>query len=211
MKPSREPINFAEVSIPSEQQFVEDPTLFVAVLFSYIPWMLAVFSFYLIIRRPTSMRNRGFAFFVVLTIGISEYVFKPIAKQPRPPQSLLKSTGMPSSHAALAVGSSIAYAVLVFKKGFNFPAVAQGLENAAISSPTQSHQFLQRYQRRWPWRKIAPKWAAAVAVAVGVPWSRVALHDHSPAQVAAGSLWGFVTGTAYVTWLIRRRTKVPLL
>ncbi len=95
--------SFLEISIPDSR----DTITVLAVLLSFVPW---VAGFGIVVAGFQSTAGSRLRLLMVLTIGlivVNEALLKRVVSQPRPPESCLKSKGMPSSHSALSVAWAV--------------------------------------------------------------------------------------------------------
>eukprot|EP00933_Yihiella_yeosuensis_P028885 TRINITY_DN22661_c1_g4_i1.p1 TRINITY_DN22661_c1_g4~~TRINITY_DN22661_c1_g4_i1.p1 ORF type:complete len:265 (-),score=45.94 TRINITY_DN22661_c1_g4_i1:169-963(-) len=102
---------------------------------------------------------------------------KAIVQQARPIGSCLTSCGMPSGHSMLGLGFFTWFAMEVFSKN---------------QKSTQQKALLL---------------AAAGVLLLPIPWSRVALHDHSLQQVIVGSCVGLIMT---IPWYYALQSRVTL-
>jgi membrane-associated phospholipid phosphatase len=154
--------------------------------------------------KPPQLR---FPKIILVLVGVSEYGLKRINQQHRPEGSCVTSCGMPSSHAAIAIG------LLIVIVG-----------NGAIFGFHTDQDREKQTERSW-WSRV---WNTIVYPEVGafdgasqgfilflglwfalllpIPFSRVILHDHSPSQAMMGSLVGLVGGCIWLalSHLVRR-------
>lgn len=73
------------------------------IFFSYIPYIAAIVVAVELLRRRGT-RELNLLLFAGIVPGINELCVKPFVEQPRPELSCIQTCGMPSSHAAMAMG-----------------------------------------------------------------------------------------------------------
>jgi hypothetical protein len=76
-----------------------------AVALSFVPWMLFFGAMGAALFSP-SFQSVSHALFLCGSVHLNEKFVKPRVVQPRPSTSLLKTSGMPSTHTLLAYGSA---------------------------------------------------------------------------------------------------------
>jgi len=116
---------------------------------------------------------------ILVSIGLNELVFKQLLGSARPAGSCLTTNGMPSSHALISMGMCV---WLVLEVLF--------------------HQCVEPAERA----------GCIVALLLALPPvlpSRVALHDHSVAQVAVGGLLGIVLGVVHFALMHTNQLPAP--
>jgi len=163
-------------------------------------------------------REMSFLVFVLVMVGLNEGVFKVIYRQARPSESCNYSCGFPSGHAVMSVG----FFTLMFLDATyrTMPRLACSQESAlaAIQLRAESKRtFLGWTLREWllgDARGVATLLPLSAAHTLGhsdfvyfaaawgflllpVPFSRVILKDHTPAQVLTGATIGTVEAVIY--------------
>ena len=139
----------------------------ICILYSIVPWAAGlVLIITMLIKRRTSLII-GVALLVVMII-LSEVILKNIVKQPRPSNSCLTSSGMPSSHSVLSLGF------------VTFSALEMFFHQWQYSRLTKLQFFM-----------------GSVFLLVPVPASRVGLGDHSPMQVGVGIIVGAIIAIVF--------------
>jgi len=162
------------------------------VLYGYIPYLVILGGFAALCwYRGTSQLL--FLSFGGIVVFMGELIWKPLLSHARPLGSCVFTCGMPSSHATISIG----FLTWMLLEGLLRKRVSRNAIFAAeVELPEKPRQRSESY---WeddpPVARITPKqrfkWCVAwVIVLFPVPFSRVALLDHSWAQVTAGSFIG---------------------
>ncbi len=155
-----------DITIPSDVDLVDC----LAVLWSMIPWATAlclVVSLLFFVRH--SLRSFLAAAYLSIVMIVNEGLLKRTISQPRPLGTCLATPGMPSSHAAVAVGLCV-YMTLE----------------------------LRLHRLDWSHAKRARWSLASWLIFLPVPFSRVHLKDHSEVQVLVGGFVGAVVAILWV-------------
>lgn len=179
--------------------------LHLCALWSTLPFaVMGVSLLEVLVRRGTREINFfGFVCFVVL---LNELVFKQIAFQMRPERSCLVSCGMPSGHSAMAMGL-LTLCLLDLVRRVNYRPAPLRISRARLCALPRvlfgELSLLFSLAREPAWDELSHFTALFSAlmwsvILYPVPLSRIALHDHTPEQVVAGSFLGF--GEACLWW-----------
>lgn len=174
-----------EISIP----FAPTLTDAAAVSYSFVPWVGSVLLFVVALDRKREVyAARLVALLLTSMIVINELVLKKVLQEPRPERSCLRSHGMPSSHALLAIGV-LSYVALELLWG------DQSLNGFRARSKTDA----------------ATLFCGLLVILGPVPFSRVHLHDHHESQVAMGSALGVLLAAVFFSthrfWAKRKRRR----
>lgn len=206
--------SFASVSLPLDWHL--DILDVAAVILSFVPWITgaAVFAGLIFVVRK-SPAYRALCIGLAGTWAICE-VLKRVIRQPRPTASCLTSLGMPSAHSANAL-VWIIFAIMQPRLsdllGAGPPTVVAGAAAASdfggmvVETRSSSSGSADSAASGAPTtRKMQLARLLVVAVNLAVPWSRVHLSDHSPAQVSAGALVGVVF-SAFLLFAMSKQKK----
>jgi len=138
---------------------------YVAIFFGFTPVVLPL----LLIAAALYLRTKRLLFYSTFPIVCAVYVLliKAVIEEDRPAGSACYDKGMPSSHAAIAIGLTV---MLALDCAFN---------------------------DRHPLKYKVPLMTAALLLLLPVPYSRVWLKDHSMSQVTVGVLVGIVLGSLW--------------
>jgi len=174
--------------LPGDVTWQKDVTFWtvVSVFYSYVPYLAAV---YILIRflwwRGT--RDISFVLFGAVLVGCNELILKKIVSDYRPGQNYitdragnagieprsgtcLHTCGMPSSHAAIAIGLFLL---------FNY-------ENLVLIDKEISTRQFVLYSLMW------------TVILIPVPYSREILLDHTTQQVMAGMAAGLFISVPWI-------------
>ena len=170
------------------------------VAYSYVPLAIMTVQFVrLLLKRGT--RELCILTVLVFTFFLNEGILKHLIQSPRPEMSCCTSCGMPSSHSAF---SASMWGFHMFELGWRLKLSPYDWEEAKESA----QDVVQAAQR--PWDELHSVQCLLLfcwwsLLLVPVPFSRVILGDHSPPQVAVGSLVGLCSSTA--VWLLARQLQ----
>jgi len=148
-----------------------------AVMYGFVPYMCLLGCVVELFRRrslwPILLMMMG-----ACIVFVNEGIIKRIVSQDRPSGSCLESKGMPSSHAALATAYFVnLHLELIFKPQPSSTSLAWTVVHKAVVGALL-------------WAMLFP-----------VPFTRVALHDHSWAQIGVGALVGLCVGVGWFLFL----------
>lgn len=207
-----------DVTLPNDATFVDR----ICVVYGYIPYVVIAVAFVdalirAVFRFGFGTRELVFLLFVGVQVGLSELVFKKMVQQARPDRSCNLSCGMPSSHATMSIGFFMlmfldaSYRVMpsypldvdtamFYKKslrnraslcGFSLHDSIVGICRAFINvAPLPNQPTLNS----WDFITFVLYWGLLL---VPVPFTRVVLFDHSPAQVMVGATIGIIEAVVY--------------
>lgn len=172
-------------------------------------------------RRGFGTRESCFLAFVLIQVLFNELVFKRLLQQPRPDHSCNHTCGMPSSHASMSIGFfTLMFIDAVFRVMPAYPrdvAAARmfprqdgccslsqkdcllGLPSCISFTPITVSNTLSPHLFTF----FVLFWGILL---LPVAFTRVALNDHSPAQVSIGGTIGFIEALLY--FLLLRRCFV---
>jgi len=166
-------------ALPGDVTAPDDPSFgeVICVIYGFVPYVCLLGCVVELFRRrsvwPILLMMMGACIVVV-----NEGVIKRIVSQDRPSGSCLHSKGMPSSHSALAT----AYFVNI-----HLEIIATFISSKKQLSSTSEWTITQKAViSGLLWTVLFP-----------VPFTRVALHDHSWAQIGVGALVGLCVGTGW--------------
>lgn len=139
-------------------------------------------------------------------VFFGELVWKPLLSHPRPVGSCVFTCGMPSSHATISMG----FLTWMLLEGI----LRNKRRGTAIYAPEAERPEETRRRAASYWEDAPPtvritlkerwKWCVVWAILLfPVPFSRVALYDHSWAQVTAGSFIGCFEAVMFYVLLNR--------
>lgn len=178
------------------------------VFFSYIPYIAAcVIAVELLRRRGT--RELNLLLFTALVCGVNEFCVKPFVEEPRPELSCIKTCGMPSSHAALAMGFLVlCLADFVWRINPQEDEMQAMAQSSGLESQSQSRK-LCGWIRRWclPTDIYLDEFGVSqglfysllcMCAYLPVPTCRVQLSDHTWEQMWAGIWVGILIGMAWL-------------
>jgi len=177
-----------DITLPNDADFFD----LLMVLYGYIPYLVILGAF------ATLCWYRGTSQLAFLTFGgfvvfMGELVWKPLLSHARPLGSCVFTCGMPSSHATISIG----FLTWMLLEGIVRRRVSRNAIFAVeLEAPEKPRQRSESYWEDDPpvariTIKQRVKWCVAWCIVLfPVPFSRVALLDHSWAQVTAGSFIG---------------------
>eukprot|EP00928_Gymnodinium_smaydae_P065569 TRINITY_DN48685_c0_g1_i1.p1 TRINITY_DN48685_c0_g1~~TRINITY_DN48685_c0_g1_i1.p1 ORF type:complete len:408 (-),score=29.35 TRINITY_DN48685_c0_g1_i1:142-1365(-) len=207
-----------DVTIPN------DPTVldYICVGYGLLPFLVVGFAvvdclFHAIRVGGIGTREFGFIAFIGFIVCLNEFIFKRIVKQPRPYRSCNYSCGFPSGHSAMSIGFFI---LMILDASYRIcPKVPMTSDTARrwVEKMRGKQRYFGLTLREMllgdirVWLTIIPlsacdtlsafdfccfagTWGLAL---LPVPMSRVALHDHTPAQAIVGSAIGFVSAVIW--------------
>lgn len=176
-----------------------------SVLFSYVPYLIGSWSVLVFLARRGT-RELHLLLFQVATTVLTNLLLKPLIGQPRPEQSCLRSCGMPSSHAAVAMGF---LTLMLAEFGRRYRSwKAWGAWEHAASNCSEELRSLIIEVFSWPppssWDAISgARLGTSVLtwciVLVPVPLARVLVSDHTVSQVFVGSGVGIALAAIWST------------
>jgi membrane-associated phospholipid phosphatase len=171
------------------------------VFYGYVPALLILFAFLDIVVRPLcyscgiGTRELAFLLFVIFQVSIGEGIIKKLFKVPRPEQSCCTTCGMPSSHSTISVGL---FALLLLDALWRS---TNGLDDRTWSMSRRRIEVLGRVSFACT-RNLSLRFVLCWgAILLPVPLTRVALHDHTLAQVVIGSAIGCAEAILFWTFL----------
>lgn len=190
-----------DITLPNDANFFD----LLMVIYGYVPYVVILGGFFALCwYRGTA--QLAFLFFGGGIVFFGELIWKPILSQSRPYGSCLTTCGMPSSHATISIGflTWMLLEGLFRKKRHGADLVSVDIE-LPDSSRARTGSF---WEDDSPVARITPKQRAKwcifwIVVLLPVPFSRVALRDHSWAQVSVGSVLGALEALAFYFILSR--------
>jgi membrane-associated phospholipid phosphatase len=177
-----------DLTLPNDANFFD----LLMVLYGYMPYLVILGGFVALCwYRGTS--QLVFLMFGGLVVFLGELIWKPLLGAPRPIGSCVFTCGMPSSHATISIGF-LTWMLLegILRKQLSRNAIFA----VELEPPRKPRERSESYWEDDPpvariTRKQRVKWVVAwLVVLFPVPFSRVALMDHSWAQITAGSFIG---------------------
>lgn len=168
----------------------------VLIFMSYVPVVIIVLAaIELLVRRGT--RQLNFCLFYGYVIALNELIWKRMVSQPRPVGSCNFTCGMPSSHAAISLGT---FSFLFLDLAFRVDPLSPAVLTAVPHSPRCLSFYLAdilslvplsntRSISNWQFIRMVGFWGDLLLL---VPVSRVLLQDHSVSQVSLGCAIGML-------------------
>jgi len=157
-----------DVTVPNDPNFGD----VIAIIYGFIPYVGGLVCLVLWIFRRTV-----WPLLILIMAGIivvlNEGCIKKLVSQARPSGSCLHTSGMPSSHSELAIGFWFYFHLEILIKG-------------KITSTSE-----------WTTLKKGYVLMAVYVLLLPVPFTRVALHDHSWEQVGVGALVGICVASLW--------------
>jgi len=172
-------------------------------------------------NRGIGSRSMIFLGFVGFQVFISEFILKKMVQQARPERSCNLTCGMPSSHSIMSVGFFVfMFLDAAYRVKPSYPVDVESgraYEKELEARPRICHGWVD-------WRRLAHAGFNVVPVAdshtlshydfatmsliwgillLPVPFTRTVLFDHSPLQVTAGSIIGFMEAVIFFALLHR--------
>eukprot|EP00929_Paragymnodinium_shiwhaense_P116633 TRINITY_DN8634_c0_g2_i1.p1 TRINITY_DN8634_c0_g2~~TRINITY_DN8634_c0_g2_i1.p1 ORF type:complete len:530 (-),score=86.80 TRINITY_DN8634_c0_g2_i1:91-1680(-) len=101
-----------KLGVPIDQSLMVDSKFFqsLCVMYSYAFFAVALVAVIKVfVHRGT--QELHYVIFLALVLGCQELLVKPFVQQPRPEMSCILTCGMPSSHAALSIGTLTLYLI----------------------------------------------------------------------------------------------------
>ena len=148
----------------------------ISVMYGYTPFVWIGFVFVVLLWRRRDTRQLSYLLQPAFVLLMNE-IIKHIVKQPRPEGACGASTGMPSSHSALSIGSITAVTL-----------------DLITTPPTRATLAADTVV-----------WSFMFLVLLPVPVSRVVLGDHSVQQTLAGCFSGMLFGSLWFWLLLQLR------
>jgi len=214
-----------DVTVPNNATWLER----VCVIYGLLPYLIIGGAVLDAIGR--GIKNRGigsrsviFLVFVGFQVFISEFILKKMVQQARPERSCNLTCGMPSSHSIMSVGFFVfmfldaAYRVKpsypldvssarryttaletqnLFCCGWSPREMILGLVHTGFNvAPVADSHTLSHYD----FASMSLVWGVLL---LPVPFTRTVLFDHSPLQVTAGSIIGFMEAVIFFAILRR--------
>jgi len=198
--------------------------VYICIFYSYMLYGVGVNMVWkLIVRRGTRELNN---LFYLLSVMLGQELFiKPFIRQPRPEMSCHTSCGMPSSHAAIALGTLTLYlgdaalhsvsrlqSTTLLAPGYFSRLSVPGENSSGSRSEFGVHDTIYRmvHELRAGLLNFANRFDEPsnkqfvidgftwLVMMFPVPLSRVALGDHSEQQVCVGAFVGIFVATLWV-------------
>jgi len=202
--------------------------LILCIFYSYVLGVVFINAFVQMVTRRGTRELNYFCFLATIIMFI-EFLAKPLLCEPRPEMSCHTSCGMPSSHAAVALGTLVLYvgdgalrsiprlqsSALVAPGYFNNLETFDNNEDKKIGNPVINwlRCELVQYKNHFTHRFDEPS-SKTIVLEAGlwlffvfpVPLSRVQLGDHSERQVCVGGFLGILIASLWIT--MTRRLQI---